>query len=275
MQDIQHGHLLPKTCFTQFTVCNLLVFQLCTPCEARQGSKHFVIQHDCMFRSLLSRHLHMFASCICRLQSAEAAGPSQFSRAVSERPQHAKGTPPCHPSSTNSHLAGPTFASATAPTSSAPGQPQLEGKSPERPSAFIHALSQAPASSPYRPRIETSPQTDCVQLSLEVLEASSSVHAILSPTSSIQANLEHTSGVNHDDLHAAAAAPPAVHAEQQLNDSLGTSSQLTSAEHETDSNQGGVQDSDETGEMQRLLADERKKTSALIGSSPQHDCMVT
>ncbi len=115
--------------------------------------------------------------------------------------------------------------------------------------------------------MESFPKADCVQLSLEVSEASSSVHAILSPTSNIQATFEHTSGVNHDDLH---AAPPAVHSEQQLDDSLGTSSQLTSAEHEADSNQGVVQDSDDTGNLQRLLAEERKKTAALIGISPQH-----
>ncbi len=226
-----------------------------------------MIRHDCMFCRALSRHSYIFAFCICRLQSAEAAGPSQPSRAVSERSQHAKGTPPRHPSSTNSHLADPTFASAAASAPSAPGQPQLEGQSPERPSAFIHALSQAPSSSPYRPRIETYPQTDCVQLSLEVSEASSSVHAILSPNSSIQANHEHTSGVDHEDLH---AAPAAVHSEQQFDDSLGSSSQVTSAEREADSNQGGVQSSDETGELQRLLAEERKKTAALIGKLTQH-----
>ena len=220
-----------------------------------------------MFCRALSRHLCIFAFCICRLQSAEAAGPSQPNRAISESSQHAKGTPPRHPSSTNSHLAGPTSASAAASAPSAPGQPQLEGQSPESPSAFIDALSQAPASSPYRPRTETPPQTDCVQLSLEVSEASSSVHAVLSPTSNIQATFEHTSGVNYDDLH---AAPPAGHSEQQLDDSLGTSSHLTSAEGEADSNQGGVQDSDDAGELQRLLAEERKKTAALIGKLTQH-----
>jgi len=226
-----------------------------------------VIRHDCMFCRALSRQLYIFAFCICRLQSAETAGPSQPSRAVSERSQHAKGTPPRHPSPTNLHLAGLTFASAAASTPSAPGEPQLEGQSPERPSAFIHALSQAPASSPYRPKIESSPQADCVQLSLEVSEASSSVQAILSPTSIIQANSEHTSGVNHDDLY---AAPAAVHSEQQLDDSSGTSSQLRKTKHEADTNQGGVEDSDDTGELQRLLAEERRKTSALIGSFPQH-----
>ena len=241
--------------------------QLYTARKARQGSKHFVIPRDCMYCRALSRHLHIFAFYICRHQSAETAGPSQPSRAVLEHSQHAKDSPPRHPSSTNSHLAGPTFASAAASAPSAPGQPQLQGQSPERPSAFIHALSQAPASSPYRPRIETSPQTDCVQLSLEVSEASSSVQAILSPTSSIQANSQLTSGVKHDDLH---AAPAAVHLEQQLDGSLGLSSQLTSAEHETDANQGGVQDSDETGELQRLLAEERKETAALIGKFPKH-----
>jgi len=100
-----------------------------------------------------------------------------------------------------------------------------------------------------------------------VSEASSSVHAVLSPTSNIQATFEHTSGVNYDDLH---AAPPAGHSEQQLDDSLGTSSHLTSAEGEADSNQGGVQDSDDAGELQRLLAEERKKTAALIGKLTQH-----
>ncbi len=217
-----------------------------------------------MFCRALSRQLYIFAFCICRLQSAETAGPSQPSRAVSERSQHAKGTPPRHPSPTNLHLAGLTFASAAASTPSAPGEPQLEGQSPERPSAFIHALSQAPASSPYRPKIESSPQADCVQLSLEVSEASSSVQAILSPTSSIQANSER---VNHDDLY---AAPAAVHSEQQLDDSSGTSSQLRNTECEADANQGGVEDSDDTDELQRLLAEERRKTAALIGSSPQH-----
>jgi len=181
-----------------------------------------------------------------------------------EHSQHAKDSPPRHPSSTNSHLAGPTFASAAASAPSAPGQPQLQGQSPERPSAFIHALSQAPASSPYRPKIESSPQADCVQLSLEVSEASSSVQAILSPTSSIQANSER---VNHDDLY---AAPAAVHSEQQLDDSSGTSSQLRKTKHEADTNQGGVEDSDDTGELQRLLAEERKKTAALIGKFPKH-----
>ncbi len=247
---------------TQSAICHS--FEMCTAHKARQGSKHFVTGHDCMFCRALSRHFYIFAFCICRLTSAEAAGPSQPSRAVSERPQHAKGIPPRHPSSTISHLAGPTFASAAAPTSSAPGQPELEGQSPEGPSAFIHALSQAPASTPYRPRIEIFPQTDCVQLSLEVSEASSSVHAILSPTSTNQTNFGHTSGVNHDDLHA--AVPRAVPSEQQLDDSLGSSSPLTSAKHETDANQGGVQESDETGELQRLLAEERKKTAALIGN---------
>lgn len=195
-----------------------------------------------------------------RLMSAEAAGPSQPSRAVSERSQHAKGTPPRHPSSTNSYLAGPTFVSAAASAPSAPGQPQLEGQSPEGPSAFIHALSQAPASSPYRPTTESS--SDCVQLILGVSEASSSVHAMLSPTSSLQANHEQTSGVNQDDLY---AAPAAVHSEQQLDDSLSTSSQLAGVELESDANQSEVEDSDHTGELQRLLAEERKKTAALIG----------
>ncbi|KAL0020506.1 hypothetical protein WJX79_001917 [Trebouxia sp. C0005] len=103
---------------------------------------------------------------------------------------------------------------------------------------------------------------DCVQLSLEVSEASSIVRAVLSPSSSIQANFGHTSGVDHDELYAARAA---LHSEQQLDESLGTSSQLTSPEHEADPNQGIVQYSDDTGELQRLLAEERKKTAALIG----------
>ena len=121
--------------------------------------------------------------------------------------------------------------------------------------------------------MELSPQADCVQLSLEVSEASSSVHAILSPTSNIQANFGLTSGVKHGDLN---AAPAAVHSEQELDDSLGLSSQLTSAELETESNQGRVKESDDSGELQRLLGEERRKTAALIGTSPQHmSCMLT
>ena len=274
-QGKRHGHLLHHmccTCFTQSTVCDLLVFSVVHRQKARQGSMHFVIRPDCMFCRASSRHLHMYALCICRLMSAEAAGPSQPSRAVSERSQHAKGTPPRHPSSTNSYLAGPTFVSAAASAPSAPGQPQLEGQSPEGPSAFIHALSQAPASSPYRPTTESS--SDCVQLILGVSEASSSVHAMLSPTSSLQANHEQTSGVNQDDLY---AAPAAVHSEQQLDDSLSTSSQLAGVELESDANQSEVEDSDHTGELQRLLAEERKKTAALIGKFPsmcplRHSC---
>ena len=90
---------------------------------------------------------------------------------------------------------------------------------------------------------------------------------MLSPTSSLQANHEHISGVDQDDLY---AAPAAVHSEQQPDDSLSTSSQLAGAERESDAHQSEVEDSDHTGELQRLLAEERKKTAALIGKFPQH-----
>lgn len=219
--------------------------------------------------------------CACRLQSAQTAGPGlHHPRANVEQPHHTQGHPPQYPSPVPaSHsVQSPSSASTNAPpasvtdrllSSSSQDQPDLAGLSPERPASFTHALSQAPAGSPYRPTKHTLPQTDSVQLSLHVSEASSSVQAILSPSSGTQLISE----LNTDGrlgLGTSEAAPAAAPG-QQDEESAASGSQQETAEQgqraamEEEGTDFLAVDPDDLAELQKLLIEERTKTVALIG----------
>lgn len=222
--------------------------------------------------------------CACRLQSAQTAGPGlHHPGANAEQPHHTQGTPLQHPSPVPaSHsVQSSSLASANAQpasltdrllSSSSQDQPDLAGQSPERPASFTHALSQAPAGSPYRPTKHVQPQTDSVRLSLQVSEASSSVQAILSPSSGTQLTSELNTG-RRSGLSTSQTASAAAPAEQEDEEpsSTASGSQAETAEHgqeaamEENETDFLAVDPHDLAELQKLLVEKRKKTVALIG----------
>lgn len=215
--------------------------------------------------------------------SAQAAGPSQHhTRSGSEPPppHHTKGTPPRHPSPPPYAAASRSSSTALYPSSpTSQGHLQPAGHSPERPSSFTHALSQAPASSPYRLRKQSLAQTDSVQLTLEVSEASSSIQAILSPTTSMQPGFAYNSASSDGEARSSTSGPAAAAASESQPDesaALGRHEQVQEAVNE-DASQSGVTSVEagpgDAAELQTLLTEERKKTAALI-SEWLHCCWL-
>ena len=219
---------------------------------------------------------------VCRLSTAEATGSCKPQNGEATD-QLSKGTTPRYPSPTppsalppfSSSLSSYSYTSSAAhPSSSFQGFSQLTQQSPERPSSFTHALSQAPASSPYKQpfqRVQSTSAANAVQLSLRVSEASSSVQAILSPTGQ-SAPAAASETLHLDDASDADVTASVTAAEQQPDESSASSIQmLAEPQGQSLGRQGSQEDLaaseqgvDDAAELQRLLREEKRKTAALI-----------